>query len=198
LRESQTLSAWAGEADLTTWRAASQRRVSSTRATLARSPSIQRAILMANGMRSASGNTVDQADPIGGAAYDCQANSNCLAWKADAPGRSGSEADKQNCFLLRAAVIMWFSGGSSTSFSIANNFGSAVATDAGQEQTPSQYSAGDVLVNVGGMGGINTRSTNVQAIASSVCVIENGNLYFLGGYSGTSSVSRSVHRLPGI
>jgi hypothetical protein len=197
VRETQTLTAWAGEADLTVARGFATARVidQSDFGTLAKN---QRVILMANGVRGSAGSTVDQADPIGGAAYDCQANANCLAWKADAPGRSGAEVDKQNCFLLRAAVIMWFSGSASTSFSIANNFGMASATDVGQEQTPSQYMSGDVLVNVGGMGGINTRSTNVQAIASSVCVIENGNLYFLGGYTGSNTVSRAVYRLPGV
>jgi hypothetical protein len=93
---------------------------------------------------------------------------------------------------------MWFSGAGSTSFSLASNFGAALATDVGQEQTPSSYTPASVLVDVGGMGGINTRNSNVPAIASSVCAIENGNLYFLGGYTGTATVSRTVHRLPGI
>ncbi len=195
-RQSHALSAWAADADLTVGRAFATARVvdQSDFGTLAPN---QRAVLLANGIL-ASGSDVNQADMVGGASYNCVAGANCLVWKAGQPGRAGAETDKQNCFLLRAAVVLWFSGAASTSFSLASNFGAALATDVGQEQTPSAYTPASVLVDVAGMGGINTRNSNVPAIASSVCAIENGNLYFLGGYTGTNSVSRAVHRLPGI
>ncbi len=196
LRQSHALTAWAADANLTVGRAFATARVvdQSDFGTLAPN---QRAILAANGI-VATGSDVDQADMVGGAAYNCGAGANCLVWRAGQPGRTGAETDKQNCFLLRAAVVVWFSGAASTSFSLASNFGAALATDVGQEQTPSAYTPTSLLVNVGGMGGINTRNSNVPAIASSVCAIENGNLYFLGGYTGTSTVTSAVHRLPGI
>lgn len=93
---------------------------------------------------------------------------------------------------------MYLGGGTSTSWSASAQFGAASNEDPGQEQTPTSYTPGDLIMNVGGMGGINTRSALPPAIAGAPCVIENGNLYVLGGYSGTNMVTDAVNRLAGI
>lgn len=99
--------------------------------------------------------------------------------------------------MLRSNTQVWLAGGTSTAFSFASNFGAAVADDNGQELVLVGYTAGEVVVGQGTQG-LNTRQALPPALASSSCVIENGNLYLFGGYTGTDTLSRLVHRLAGV
>ena len=195
-REAHSLSAWATDAPLPVGRAFGAARTIAT-ADFSSLPATLRLIVMGSGITADNSNQGDQADPVGGAAYNCQAGSSCLTWQRGDVRKSGSRLNDQTCYNIRAGVQFWFAGAGS-SFSVANAFGAATDNDNGQElDRVAMWSSGEIAFQAVSNGAaLNSLSAAPSAVASSPCVIENGNLYFIGGYS--SSVRASSQRLPGI